>query len=91
MKHLAFFIPSLLILALIFLSCKNPQSQLDGSDVPVTSTATWSHPADISDNISPGSFNAFSPKVAMDDNGNAIIVWSQLDGIKSQIFMSESR
>jgi len=34
---------------------------------------------------------AGSPQVAMDDNGNAVIVWHQYDGITSQIFKSEYR
>lgn len=50
---------------------------------------TWSHPADRTDNISPGGGHAYYPEVAMDDNGNAIITWYQSDGSNKQIFMSE--
>jgi mRNA-degrading endonuclease HigB of HigAB toxin-antitoxin module len=52
---------------------------------------TWNHPDSISDNISPDGNPAYSPKVAMDNNGNAIIVWSQYDGSSKQIFLSEYR
>ncbi|MCX7000028.1 MAG: hypothetical protein NT106_07015 [Candidatus Sumerlaeota bacterium] len=51
----------------------------------------WTHPASISDNISPDGQNALNPQVAMDNNGNAIIIWYQSDGSKNQIFMSEYR
>jgi hypothetical protein len=56
----------------------------------------WDHPSTISDNISPDFHDATDPQVAMDDNGNAIIVWSQLIEIPngeypSQIFMVEYR
>jgi len=36
----------------------------------------WHHPAGLSDNISPDGKPAWAPQVAMDNNGNAIIVWS---------------
>ncbi|HPB30472.1 MAG TPA: hypothetical protein PLB62_03355 [Candidatus Sumerlaeota bacterium] len=52
---------------------------------------TWTHPASFSDNISPGEQDARYPQVAMDDNGNALIVWEQHNGTDSQIFMSEYR
>ena len=51
----------------------------------------WTHPGGLSDNISPDGQNAYNPQVAMDDRGNAIIVWRQLDGANYQIFMSEYR
>jgi len=51
----------------------------------------WTHPADRTDNISPDGQSAWSPQVAMDDSGNAIIVWDQYDGSKRQIFKSEYR
>jgi len=52
---------------------------------------TWIHPASINDNISPDGQSAFYPQVAMDNNGNAIIVWYQPDGAVYQIFKSEYR
>ncbi len=53
---------------------------------------TWTHPTDIFDYISPyGIYSTKHPEVAMDNNGNAIIVWSQWTGTDSQIFMSEYR
>jgi hypothetical protein len=51
----------------------------------------WTHPADLTDNISPGGQSASSPLVAMDNNGNAVVVWGQSDGSYNQIFMSEYR
>jgi hypothetical protein len=51
----------------------------------------WDHPADLSDNISPNGEDGFDPKLAMDNNGNALIVWYQSDGLRNQIFKSEYR
>ncbi len=54
--------------------------------------AYWKHPSGLSDNISPDEQDAwFDFQVAMDDNGNALIVWEQSDGSKWQIFKSEYR
>jgi hypothetical protein len=52
---------------------------------------SWTHPSGLSDNISPdGSFADF-PQVAVDKNGNAIIVWYQNAGSSFHIFKSEYR
>lgn len=51
----------------------------------------WTHPSSVTDNISPDGQDAWSPRAAIDDNGNAIIVWRQSDGSKYQIFKSEYR
>lgn len=51
----------------------------------------WAHPANFADNISPDGTDAEFPQVAMDDNGNAVIVWRQSDGHSLQIFKSELR
>ncbi len=68
-------------------------SQFDGSNDQIFMSEyrnnTWTHPEDLSDNISPSGENAHNPQVAMDDNGNAIIVWSQFDGSNDQIFRSK--
>jgi hypothetical protein len=53
--------------------------------------SAWTHPTDLSDNISPDGQDAESPQVAMDNSGNAIIVWQQSDGGNQQIFKSEYR
>lgn len=53
--------------------------------------SSWSHPASLSDNISPANEHAYDPQLAMDDNGNAVIVWYQSDDIYRQIFKSEYR
>ncbi|MBY0315471.1 MAG: hypothetical protein K2Q26_08125 [Bdellovibrionales bacterium] len=52
---------------------------------------TWIHPTSLSDNISPDGRAAWYPKVTMNNNGVAIIVWYQSDGTRSQIFKSEYR
>ncbi|HOD14248.1 MAG TPA: hypothetical protein PK307_09875 [Spirochaetota bacterium] len=44
-----------------------------------------------SGHIDPEGQSSNAPHVAMDDNGNAIIVWSQSDGTYSHIFKSEYR
>lgn len=51
----------------------------------------WTHPSNLEDNISPDGQAAWHPRVAMNNNGNAIIVWHQSDGANSQIFKSEYR
>jgi hypothetical protein len=54
-------------------------------------SGTWTHPTSLTDNISPDGQDARSPQVAMDNNGNVIVVWQQSDGTKLQIFKSEYR
>ena len=70
-------------------------SQNDGTNTQIFKSeyrsGTWTHPTDLTDNISPDGQNANEPKVAMDENGNAIITWSQSDGTNSQVFKSEYR
>ncbi len=51
----------------------------------------WTVPSDLSDNISIDGQNTYEPRVAIGDNGDAIIVWQQSNGVNSQIFMSEFR
>lgn len=51
----------------------------------------WTHPSGLADNISPDGQNASNPQVAMNSNGDALIVWSQSDGVNVQIFKSEYR
>ncbi len=53
---------------------------------------SWSAvPSLATDAFSPGSSWAYDPSVAMDDNGNALIVWHQTDYINYRIFKSEYR
>ena len=71
-------------------------SQRDGSAVRQIFKSeyrggTWTHPASLTENISPDGQDAFYPQVAMDDSGNAIIAWMQSDGTADQAFMSEYR
>ncbi|MEZ4846937.1 MAG: hypothetical protein R2877_08425 [Bdellovibrionota bacterium] len=51
----------------------------------------WTHPTGLADNISPDGSNAYSPQIAMSDNGDAIITWYQATGAQNQIFKSEYR
>ncbi len=51
----------------------------------------WTHPTNLTDNISPDGENAQRPQVAMNDQGEAIIVWKQSDGESLQTFKSEYR
>lgn len=51
----------------------------------------WTDPTDLSDNISPDGQPVMDPQVALSDNGDAVIVWTQSDGAHSQIFRSEFR
>jgi len=54
-------------------------------------SGSWTHPSNLTDNISPDGQSTYNPQVAMDDNGNAIIIWLQSDGSNNQIFKSEYR
>ena len=67
--------------------------QHDGTNMQIFKSeyrgAVWTHPINLADNISPDGSLAFDPQVAMDNNGNAIIVWVQSDGANYQIFKSE--
>jgi len=69
--------------------------QSDGSNWQIFKSAygggIWTHPSSLSDNISPDGQDAYSPQVAMDNNGNVIITWYQFDGSNNQIFKSEYR
>lgn len=53
--------------------------------------SAWTHPVDLNDNISPDNFHASDVAVAMDENNQAIITWSQLSGANYQMFKSEYR
>jgi hypothetical protein len=69
--------------------------QYDGSNYQIFKSeyrgGVWTHPSSLSDNISPDGQTASNPRVAMDNSGNAIIVWEQSDGADFQIFKSEYR
>lgn len=60
-----------------------------GSDTITVSVKAWTHPADLSDNISSDERDFYCPRVAMDSNGNAIITWAQSNGTRYQVFKSE--
>ena len=52
---------------------------------------SWSLPQDLDDNISPDNINAYRPQVAMDESGNAIVVWQQRVSSLRQVVMLEYR
>jgi hypothetical protein len=70
-------------------------AQNDGSNDQIFKSeyrdGVWTHPVGLDDNISPDGEDAGDPRVAMDENGNAVITWHQSDGSNNQIFMSEYR
>lgn len=49
----------------------------------------WQHPLSLTDNISPDTESAIAPQVAMDDSGNAVVVWVQRTSGFDQVFMSD--
>ncbi len=51
----------------------------------------WSWPQDVSESISPFAYLTDNPQVAMDGDGNAIVVWQQYDNGRWQIFMAQYR
>jgi hypothetical protein len=69
--------------------------QFDGSNDQIYKSeyrgGVWTHPANLADHISFGGTIAGNPQVAMDNNGNAIVVWWQSDGSDEQVFKSEYR
>jgi hypothetical protein len=69
--------------------------QSDGSGEQIFQSVfrfgTWTHPVNLTDNISPDGIWGQSPQVAMDDNGNSIIIWCQIVSGVTQVFKSEYR
>jgi len=69
--------------------------QSDGANYQIFKSeyrgGVWTNPASLANKISPSGQDAYMPYVAMDNNGNAIIVWQQSDGVNYQIFKSEYR
>ncbi len=53
--------------------------------------SVWTHPVDLTDNISPSAQDTFTPEVSLGNNGDAVIVWRQSNVSNDQIFMSEFR
>ena len=53
---------------------------------------SWTHPSSVTDDhISFDGQDSFDAEVALDNNGNALIVWYQSDGSNNQVFRSEYR
>jgi len=51
----------------------------------------WLYPLSSTDDISPDGSNTHGPRAAIDNEGNAIVVWEQSDGERVQVFKSEYR
>lgn len=51
----------------------------------------WKHPASLADSISLKGQDAGFPSVAMGNDGDAIVVWRQSDGVDARIYRSEYR
>lgn len=70
--------------------------QSDGNDDQIFMShyknGSWTHPEDLMDNISVDGEDANDPEVALNNNGDAIIIWNQDNDMSDeQIFMSEYR
>lgn len=71
-------------------------NQSDGSNNQIFRSeyreGVWNDPTSLSDNISPdGQSVTGMPDVALNDDGEGVIVWTQSDGSNPQIFRSEYR
>ncbi len=51
----------------------------------------WTNPVSLDDHISVAGQSVQYPRVAMDNNGSAIITWAQSDGVTNQTYKSEYR
>jgi len=67
------------------------ESENSGGGASGGVSKVWTDPADADDNISPDGQYAYDAEVAMDDNGNAMIVWYQSDATNDRVFRSEYR
>ena len=70
--------------------------QMDGANYQVFKSefrnGAWTHPVDVSDNISPDGQYVFEIVVAMSNNGEAVISWRQRDANNIlQVYLSEYR
>jgi hypothetical protein len=70
--------------------------QFDGSDEQVYISeyrnGSWTHPSSLTDDhISIDGQDAYEVEVAMDEDGNTLVVWNQYDGTEDQIYFSEYR
>jgi hypothetical protein len=63
----------------------------DGIFMSKYGNGVWTRPTSTTDHINPAGRSDKNPQVAMDNHGNAIIVWQQYDGAFTQIYKSEYR
>jgi hypothetical protein len=54
-------------------------------------SGAWTNPTGPTDNVSPDGQDAIAPDVAVDETGNAVIVWTQSDDTRLRVFKSEHR
>ena len=89
-KKLRVYLTILLVLSLTLSFYGCGEGENDNSDTDDSLALTWRHPSSLNDHINPYG-TADNPVVAMDEDGNAIVVWKQFDGQTLQIYMSEYR
>ncbi|MBI5852687.1 MAG: hypothetical protein HZB39_16870 [Planctomycetes bacterium] len=69
--------------------------QSDGSNTQIYLSecrgGVWTNPTGATDNISLDGQNALWPDVAMNEDGDAIVAWSQSDGTNARIYVSQYR
>lgn len=54
-------------------------------------SGSWTYPANLADNFTPDTFEAYGSAVAMNASGETLLVWSQNDGSHSQVYKAEYR
>ncbi len=54
-------------------------------------TGDWTHPADVADSLNGDSGTASDPHVAMDEEGNIVAAWLDVDGADVRVFYQEYR
>lgn len=73
----------------------NESGAISGGDVSNNDVAfadmDWTHPADLSDSISPDGTDAQYAQINLSDHGNATVTWHQFEGSQNAIFKGEYR
>ncbi|WP_287410087.1 hypothetical protein [Oceanithermus sp.] len=69
--------------------------QSDGTNIQIYKAerrgGAWTTPSDPADHLSLAGTAASGPQVALNDAGDAVVVWEQRDGSNGQIFKAERR
>ncbi|WP_287416355.1 hypothetical protein [Oceanithermus sp.] len=70
-------------------------TQNDGSNYQIYKAerqgGAWTTPRDLADHLSLAGTDAQLPRVALNDAGDAVVVWQQRDGSNGQIYKAERR